>query len=85
MDLAECKRRHNAQYYVGEGIICTGRYGTSGTCDGDDGGPLGYLVNSNGIRFVQFGIIVVGFCGDGPSRYIDVAFHMDWILANMRP
>uniref|UniRef100_A0A1Q3FNL9 Putative trypsin-like serine protease n=1 Tax=Culex tarsalis TaxID=7177 RepID=A0A1Q3FNL9_CULTA len=55
------------------------------TCAGDSGGPLGYPVRYNGVRFVQFGVTSFGRqCGLGPSVYTNVANLMDWILANMQ-
>lgn len=71
---------------LGESHLCAGSAkGGGDTCEGDSGGPLGYPVRYNGVRFVQFGVTSFGrACGVGASVYTDVANLMDWILANMQ-
>lgn len=79
IDFKECRSYHDPKWYIREGVLCAGRSGTPGTCLGDVGGPLGAPVQDDGVRFVQFGILSVYWCGNGTSIYTNVAFYMDWI------
>lgn len=66
--------------------LCVGQPDGPDACRGDGGGPLGYSASYNGMRFIQFGIVSFGSgCGVAPSIYTNVAYYMDWILANMKP
>lgn len=89
ISLSECKSKFDIEgrVYVGEGVICTGMAGTPNTCDGDGGTPLGnmYQYPDKSVRFVQYGITSVIWCGEGPSIYTDVAYYMDWILTIIKP
>ncbi|KAL1404793.1 hypothetical protein pipiens_005213 [Culex pipiens pipiens] len=71
---------------IGEGYLCAGSVEDGhDTCTSDSGGPLGYPVRYNGVRFVQYGVTAYGrACGIGASVYTNVANMMDWILANMQ-
>ncbi|XP_055529572.1 transmembrane protease serine 9-like [Wyeomyia smithii] len=68
-----------------EGQLCLGGGNDSvDTCAGDSGGPLGYGAKLHGVRFVQFGIVSLGTtCGYAPTIFTNVAYYMEWILANM--
>ncbi|KAL9692887.1 hypothetical protein quinque_012172 [Culex quinquefasciatus] len=87
---ASCSTYHDKLKVVGftdnDALLCAGGKGTA-TCSRDTGGPLGNLVQHNGMRFVQFGIASFSSknCGVLPSVYISVSHHMDWILAIVEP
>ncbi|KAL1379509.1 hypothetical protein pipiens_014847 [Culex pipiens pipiens] len=77
---AECQRIFRNIVY-GISLLCAGGDGPD-TCVGDAGGPLGYPVQNNGVRFVQFGVTSIGKgCGRYPAVYTNVAYFMGWILA----
>lgn len=88
--LSDCEtqvRKDNSRYYVGEGVICAGTAGTPNTCAWDYGAPLGYPFRypDKSVRFVQYGITSVTWCGHGPSIYTDVGHYMEWIVENVVP
>lgn len=83
---ADCQKVFGAAFTLDETHLCAGTVEDGrDPCAGDSGGPLGYPVRYNGVRYVQFGVTSFGRgCGVGPSVYTDVAILMDWILANMQ-
>lgn len=83
IDLEECKSGIKSSFYVGQGVLCAGRKGTSGSCREDLGGPMGFPFLLKDVRFVQYGITSLYGCGDGPSVYTNVAYYVDWIIGNM--
>ncbi|XP_053687417.1 transmembrane protease serine 9-like [Sabethes cyaneus] len=84
---SECQAwlKGRGSFNMSEKQLCAG--GEKGdACAGDSGGPLGYGAKLYGVRFVQFGITSLGAqCGLVPSIYTNVAYYMDWIIANMKP
>uniref|UniRef100_A0A8D8F8J9 Venom serine protease Bi-VSP n=1 Tax=Culex pipiens TaxID=7175 RepID=A0A8D8F8J9_CULPI len=84
---ADCQKQYDRyNMSIGESHLCAGSVEDGhDACTGDSGGPLGYPVRYNGVRFVQYGVTAYGRgCGTGASVYTNVANMMDWILANMQ-
>lgn len=78
--VAECQKSFR-NIVFGNSLLCAGGDGRD-TCVGDAGGPLGYPVHDDGVRFVQFGVTSFGKrCGQFPAVYTNVAYFVDWILA----
>lgn len=82
--LSNCQKVFSEKW-LWESHLCAGGAGDGcDTCVGDAGGPLGYPVRYNGVRFVQFGVTSFGKnCGRFPAVYTNVAHFVDWIFANM--
>lgn len=82
--LSNCQKVFSEKW-LWESHLCAGGAGDGcDTCVGDAGGPLGYPVRYNGVRFVQFGVTSFGKnCGRYPAVYTNVAHFVHWIFANM--
>ncbi|KFB36763.1 AGAP000571-PA-like protein [Anopheles sinensis] len=68
--------------------VSTSETERSDTCEGDSGGPLYYIENSDGEqKYFLLGVISFGLnCGSSlPSVYTRVAFYLDWIATHVWP
>ena len=65
---------------VDDGVICIDSTGDHGTCEGDSGGPMNYIVNG---VYVTRGIVSFGSsagCDSGaPDAFTRVEYFLDWI------
>nr|XP_029718859.1 phenoloxidase-activating factor 3 isoform X1 [Aedes albopictus] len=78
----------NKETLVIDKQFCSKSADDSAPSRGDNGAPVGFVVKSNGIRFVQFGIFsfhMFYFNGSEYRVYTNVSSYMDWILANIVP
>uniref|UniRef100_A0A2M4CKR2 Putative serine protease n=1 Tax=Anopheles darlingi TaxID=43151 RepID=A0A2M4CKR2_ANODA len=70
-----------------KGHLCTGGNNKTARCNGDSGGPLQYISDSN--RFVLQGVVSFGVktCGTKvvPGVFANVSNYIDWIVAEGKP
>merc|ERR1712121_83842 len=74
----QCKTVHN-EWQIGDYHVCTGKAGTSGSCNGDSGGPLACKVDG---QWKLVGATSWGLYGcptTAPSVYARVSYFRDWI------
>ncbi|XP_054728594.1 serine protease SP24D-like [Anastrepha obliqua] len=76
LNTEECEASIQMGY---DSIICLAHQADNGACNGDSGGPATYEGKLVGVA----GFVVNGCGSTYPDGYAKVAYHLDWIKANI--